>query len=142
MGRSLYARGNNIEASKLSGINTNWVAIFSYIASGCFAAIASIVLTTRIFSASPSAGDEYQMDALVASVTGGISFGGGEGSTVMVFMGALLLGVINNGCTILQVSDFWKQVIRGVILIVAVVLDVHERNVANTKGKSRKAVRA
>lgn len=139
MGRSLYARGNNEEASRLSGIKTKWVAIFSYICSGCFAAVASIVLTTRIFSAQPSAGDEYQMDALVASVVGGISFGGGEGNTIMVFLGALLLGVVDNGCTILQVQDFWKQVIRGTILILAVILDVYQRE-SSEKTKKTKVI--
>lgn len=138
MGRSLYARGNNIVASNLSGIHTKKVAIFSYVCSGCFAAVASIVLTTRIFSAQPSAGDEFQMDALIASVVGGISFGGGEGNTVMVFLGAMLLGTVDNGCTILQIPDFWKQVIRGAILIIAVVLDVYQRNAAIRTKKIKK----
>lgn len=120
IGRQIYACGSNLEAAKLSGINAVKTRMFAYCISGLSAAICGILVTSRLSSAQPGAGNGYEMEAIAASVLGGISILGGEGTILNTVIGALMLGLIRNGLNLNGVNSFWQQVIVGLILLVAV----------------------
>ncbi|WP_035052876.1 ABC transporter permease [Andreprevotia chitinilytica] len=122
-GRHVYATGGNAEAAKLSGVKTDRVQIGVYTLSGAMAAMAGIVLTSRLNSAQPTAGSGYELDAIAAVVLGGTSLTGGRGWIFGTLVGALLIGVLNNGLNLLGVSSFYQQVIKGVVILLAVLLD-------------------
>ncbi len=134
IGRYFYAVGSNEEAARLSGINSGRVKRIAYIASGIFTAICGIIIGSRVNSGQPAAGTSFQMNCLTACIVGGISIGGGEGGTFAVLAGALIVGIIDNGFTIAHVSEYWQQIARGAILIIAVALDAIQRQRA-TKAK-------
>ena len=127
IGRSFYAVGSNEEAARLSGLNSGRIRRVSYVLSGLFTGLCGIVLGSRVSSGQPAAGKEFQMNALTACIVGGISAGGGEGTTLSVFIGALIVGVIDNGFTIIKVSEYWQQIARGAILVFAVAMDALQR---------------
>jgi len=127
IGRSFYACGSNEEAARLSGINSGRMKRLSYVGSGFFAVLCGIILGSRVSSGQPAAGKEFQMNCLTACIVGGISASGGEGSTFAVFIGALIVGVIDNGFTIIRISEYWQQIARGLILIFAVAMDAIQR---------------
>lgn len=138
IGRSFYACGSNEEAARLSGINSGRVKRLAYIGSGFFTALCGVILGSRVNSGQPAAGKEFQMNCLTACIVGGISAGGGEGSTLSVFIGALIVGVIDNGFTIIRVSEYWQQIARGLILIFAVAMDAIQRQRGD---KAKRAVK-
>ncbi|MGL4995790.1 MAG: ABC transporter permease [Deefgea sp.] len=127
-GRHVYAVGGNEEASRLSGINTDSIKIWVYTLSGAMAATAGMILTSRLNSAQPTAGTGYELDAIAAVVLGGTSLTGGRGWIFGTLVGALLIGILNNGLNLLGVSSFYQQVIKGVVILLAVLLDRANKN--------------
>jgi ribose transport system permease protein len=122
-GRYIYAIGGNVEAARLSGINVRRLLIQVYAISGFLSAIAAIILTARLDSAQPTAGLGYELDAIAAVVLGGTTLMGGEGSIGGTLLGAFLIGVLNNGLNLLNVSSFYQQVVKGLVILFAVLLD-------------------
>ncbi|TQN31592.1 monosaccharide ABC transporter substrate-binding protein (CUT2 family) /monosaccharide ABC transporter membrane protein (CUT2 family) [Haloactinospora alba] len=127
-GRAMYAIGGNTEAARLSGIKVGRQQLAVFALSGLFAAVAGVLLASRLASAQPEAGDGYELDAIAAVVIGGASLSGGVGSATGTFVGALILGVLRNGLNLLNVSAFWQEVIIGVVIAVAVLSDTLRRN--------------
>ncbi|MBB5149367.1 MULTISPECIES: ribose ABC transporter permease [Ureibacillus] len=122
-GRRVYAVGGNEEAAKLSGINADRVKIAVYAISGFLAALSALILTSRLNSAQPTAGQSYELDAIAAVVLGGTSLNGGKGWIFGTLIGALIIGVLNNGMNLIGVSSFWQQVVKGIVILLAVLLD-------------------
>jgi ribose transport system permease protein len=122
-GRHVYATGGNEEAARLSGVKVDRVKLWVYTASGAMSAMAGVVLTSRLNSAQPTAGTGYELDAIAAVVLGGTSLSGGRGWIFGTLIGALLIGVLNNGLNLLGVSSFYQQVIKGAVILLAVLLD-------------------
>lgn len=122
-GRRVYAVGGNEEASKLSGINADRIKIYVYSLAGGLTAIASLILTSRLNSAQPTAGSMFELDAIAAVVLGGTSLTGGRGWIVGTLVGALIIGVLNNGLNLIGVSSFFQQVVKGAVILIAVLLD-------------------
>lgn len=125
-GTGVYAIGGNREAARLSGINTKRIELLVYTLSGFMAAFAGIVLAARMFSGQPSIGEGYEMDAIAASVLGGVSMSGGKGRVSGTVFGALVIGIVSNGLNLLGVSSFWQLVVMGVIILVAVIIDAQK----------------
>jgi ribose transport system permease protein len=123
LGRYIYAIGGNENAAKLSGININKVKIIVYTIAGALAAAGGIIVTARLDSAQPNAGTSYELDAIAAVVIGGTSLSGGRGSIWGTVLGALIIGVLNNGLVLLDVSVFWQQVVKGGVILLAVIID-------------------
>jgi len=123
MGRYIYAIGGNEQAAKLSGINIKKVKIKVYAMAGALAALGGIIVTSRLDSAQPNAGISYELDAIAAVVIGGTSLSGGRGSVWGTVMGAIIIGVLNNGLVLLNVSPFWQQVVKGSVILLAVIID-------------------
>jgi ribose transport system permease protein len=126
-GRAMYAIGGNSEAALLSGINVHRQRLVSYVLSGLFAAVAGMMLAGRLSSAGPQAAIGYELDAIAAVVIGGASLSGGVGSASGTLIGALVLAVLRNGLNQLQVSPFWQQVVIGVVIALAVLVDTLRR---------------
>ncbi|MCW5263542.1 ABC transporter permease [Verminephrobacter eiseniae] len=126
-GRYIYAVGGNEKSARTSGIRTKWVIFWVYAISGLLSALAGIILAARTTSALPQAGVAYELDAIAAVVIGGTSLSGGVGTLSGTLVGALIIGVINNGLDLLGVSSYYQQVIKGVIIVVAVLLDVSRK---------------
>lgn len=122
-GRYIYAVGSNLEASRLSGVKIGRTIYLAYGVSSTLAALAGILLASRISVGIPTAGTYYELDAIAASVIGGASLFGAEGSIIGSFIGALLLTTINNGSNLLGVNPFWQPIITGVIIVVVVYTD-------------------
>ncbi|WP_420812288.1 ABC transporter permease subunit [Planococcus maitriensis] len=122
-GRRVYAVGGNEEASVLSGINADRIKIYVYSLVGALAALASLILTSRLNSAQPTAGNMFELDAIAAVVLGGTSLTGGRGWIVGTLIGALIIGVLNNGLNLIGVSSFFQQVVKGAVILLAVLLD-------------------
>jgi ribose/xylose/arabinose/galactoside ABC-type transport system permease subunit len=127
MGRYVYAVGGNENAAKASGIRVSRVKLFAYIMCSTLAALAGIVLASRITTGQPNAGIAYELDAIAAVVIGGTSLLGGRGSIAGTVIGVLIIGVINNGLDLLNVSSYYQQIIKGVIIVGAVLLDRNNR---------------
>jgi len=131
-GRYIYAMGGNEKAAKLSGINTNKVLFFAYVNMAVLSAVAGIMFASRINSASPQAGLNFELDAIGACFIGGASAYGGIGTIVGAIIGALVMGVLNNGMSILGVGSDWQMSIKGLVLLTAVAFDV----ISKMKSKS------
>jgi ribose transport system permease protein len=123
LGRYIYAIGGNEKATKLSGINTDRIKIAVYALNGFLAAVSGIILTSRLNSAQPMAGEGYELDAIAAVVLGGTSLSGGSGGVVGTIVGALIIAVLNNGLNLLNVSSFYQLVAKGAVILLAVFLD-------------------
>ncbi|TDO92194.1 ribose ABC transporter membrane protein [Halanaerobium saccharolyticum] len=123
LGRYIYAIGGNEKATKLSGINTDKIKIAVYALNGFLAAVSGIILTSRLNSAQPMAGEGYELDAIAAVVLGGTSLSGGSGGVVGTIIGALIIAVLNNGLNLLNVSSFYQLVAKGAVILLAVFLD-------------------
>ena len=123
LGRYIYAIGSNEEAARSAGINVDMVKIKTYLIHGILVGLGSVILAARLKSASPAAGNGYELDAIAGCIIGGVSFTGGIGSVPDMVIGALLLGVISNGMDLLGVSAFYKLVVKGSIIIIAVLID-------------------
>ena len=122
-GRYVYAVGGNELAAKVSGVNTDRVLIGVYAIAGALAGVAGIVESSRVMSGAPSAGEGYELNAIAAVVIGGTSLSGGIGSMAGTVVGVLIIGVMNNGLDLLGVSSYWQQVVKGAIIVCAVLLD-------------------
>jgi ribose/xylose/arabinose/galactoside ABC-type transport system permease subunit len=118
-----YAMGGNEEATRLSGVNVSFYKMLVYAFSGFTSAIAAIILTARLNSAQPIAGIAYELDAIAATVIGGSSLMGGQGTLLGTLIGALIMGVLNNGLNLLNVSSYLRQIVIGAVIIVAVLVD-------------------
>ena len=123
-GRYFYAVGGNEKATKLSGINTNKVYFLAYLNMGLLAAIAGMVTMARLNSANPQAGTNFEMDAIGACFIGGASAYGGTGTVPGVIIGALLMGVLNLGMSIMGIDQNLQKVVKGLVLLAAVIFDV------------------
>ncbi|WP_107996297.1 ABC transporter permease [Trichococcus paludicola] len=122
-GRKTFALGGNEKAAFIAGIKSDRIKIAIYSISGLMAAVAGIIITSRLNSAQPTAGNAYEMDAIASVVLGGTSLSGGRGRLVGTLIGALIIGTLNNGLNLLGVSSFYQQVVKGVVIIIAVLLD-------------------
>jgi len=122
-GRYVYAIGGNEEATRLSGVAVRFHKTMIYAVSGLMSAIAAVVLTARLNSAQPIAGMMYELDAIAATVIGGTSLMGGDGTLAGTLVGALIMGVLRNGLNLLGVSSFLQQIVIGGVIVVAVLLD-------------------
>ena len=123
LGRYIYAIGGNETAARFSGINISAVKMIVYALAGAMAAIGGIIVTSRLDSAQPNAGGSYELDAIAAVVIGGTSLSGGRGTIWGTVMGAIIIGVLNNGLVLLNVSPFWQQVVKGAVILLAVIID-------------------
>lgn len=122
-GRDVYSLGGNKEASRLSGIDINKVEIGVYAISGLLAGLTGIILTARLGSAQPTAGVGYELDAIAAVILGGTSMTGGQGVIVSTVLGALILGVISNLLVLLNVNPFMTNVVKGIVILLAAIVD-------------------
>jgi putative multiple sugar transport system permease protein len=127
-GRYLYAMGGNEKAARLSGINTRKVLFFAYMNMAVLAAVAGIVFSARSNSASPLAGKDFELDAIAACFIGGASASGGVGTIVGAVVGAFVMGILNNGMSLLGVGVEWQMVIKGLVLVAAVAFDVYSKS--------------
>ena len=127
-GRQIYAIGGNAEASRLSGLPVERVKMIVYIIEGVLTMLAGVLLASRMASAQPTAGDGFEMDVISAVILGGISLAGGIGSISSALIGMLILGVLQNGLTLLDVSSFWQDITRGLVIIIAVYFDNVRKN--------------
>ena len=122
-GRKTFAIGGNEKAAFIAGIKSDRIKIAIYAISGMMASIAGIIITSRLNSAQPTAGQSYEMDAIASVVLGGTSLSGGRGRIVGTLIGALIMGTLNNGLNLLGVSSFYQQIVKGIVIIIAVLLD-------------------
>ncbi|MCE4048758.1 ABC transporter permease subunit [Bacillus sp. Au-Bac7] len=122
-GRKTYSIGGNEKAALISGIKVPKVKIMIYSLSGMLAALAGAILTSRLNSAQPTAGTSYELDAIAAVVLGGTSLSGGKGRIFGTLIGALIIGTLNNGLNLLGVSSFYQMVVKGIVILIAVLLD-------------------
>jgi putative multiple sugar transport system permease protein len=127
-GRYIYAMGGNEKAARLSGINTKKVLFFVYMNMGVLATITGIVFSARLNAASPVAGNMFELDAIAACFIGGASAAGGVGTVIGAVIGALVMGVLNNGMSILGVGIEWQAVIKGMVLLSAIAFDVYSKS--------------
>jgi ribose transport system permease protein len=123
LGRYIYAVGGNEKATAYSGVNVDRVKLWAYALGGALAAVGGLVLTARLNTADPKAGGGYELDSIAAVVIGGTSLSGGRGSILLTVIGCLIIGVLNNGLSVLDVSAYWQLVIKGVVLVAAVAAD-------------------
>ncbi|PAF38559.1 sugar ABC transporter permease [Terribacillus saccharophilus] len=126
-GRYVYAIGGNQEAAALSGINIKWNTLWVFITMGALAGIGGILLTSRLNAATVSAGDMYELDAIAACVIGGTSLMGGKGRITGALIGALIMASIDNGMSIMNIEAFWQYIVKGLILILAVWVDISSK---------------
>lgn len=129
IGRHFYALGSNVEAARLAGINVHFTRILTYSLLGFLTGIAGVVMLCRTGSGQPNIANAFEMDVLTACVLGGVSVNGGKGSIPGAIIGAAIIGVLNNGMSIMGANDYWQQVITGAVLLVVVVFDSFGRNV-------------
>jgi ribose transport system permease protein len=122
-GRYIYAIGGNERAALLSGVHINKVKVIVYMIAGVLSGLAGLLVTARLDSAQPNAGFGYELDSIAAVVIGGTSLSGGKGSIIGTVIGAGIIGVLNNGLVLLNVSPFWQQVIKGLVILLAVIID-------------------
>ena len=126
-GRKIYACGGNREAAIFSGVNTKTIIVTVFMLSAVIAALSGILSASRICQAQPVAGEGYEADAIAAAVLGGTSFTGGRGSIMGTVIGALVLALLQNGLNLLGVTYYWQLVVQGLLIIVAVYMDVAGR---------------
>ncbi|HEX8059903.1 MAG TPA: ribose ABC transporter permease [Cyclobacteriaceae bacterium] len=123
LGRYIYAIGGNESAATLSGIDVKKVKLTVYTIAGWLAAAGGLLVTSRLDAAQPNAGTGYELDSIAAVVIGGTSLSGGRGSIGGTVLGAIIIGVLNNGLVLLNVSPFWQQVLKGSVILAAVIID-------------------
>ena len=127
-GRHIYALGGNRKCAKIVGIPTEKVEMLVYCLSGLLAAFAGVMMACKLASFQASIGESWQMDSITAAVLGGTSMSGGSGTIIGTVVGAFVIGVINDGMTMCGVSEFWQKVIKGLVIILAVLIDQFQRN--------------
>jgi ribose transport system permease protein len=123
LGRHIYAIGGNETASRLSGLKISKVKMIVYSIAGALSAVGGIIITSRLDSAQPNAGMGFELDSIAAVVIGGTSLSGGKGTIMGTVQGALIIGILNNGLVLLNVSPFWQQVIKGFVILLAVIVE-------------------
>ena len=119
-GRHVYATGGNYEASRLSGIKVSKILFLVYAISGFTSALAGLIISSRLMSGQPNAGVAFELDAIAAVVLGGAAMNGGKGTIIGTLMGALLLGVLNNGLNLIGINPYVQNVIKGIIILIAI----------------------
>lgn len=122
-GRKTYAIGGNEKAAFIAGVKIDRIKVLIYALSGLMASISGMIITSRLNSAQPNAGQAYEMDAIAAVVLGGTSLSGGRGRIFGTLIGALIIGTLNNGLNLLGVSSFYQQIVKGIVIVIAVLLD-------------------
>jgi ribose transport system permease protein len=122
-GRYVYAVGGNERAALLSGLRVNRIKLAVYTLAGGLSGVAGLIITARLDSAQPNAGLGYELDSIAAVVLGGTSLSGGRGSVMGTVIGCVIIGVLNNGLFLLNVSPFWQQVVKGFVILAAVAID-------------------
>jgi putative multiple sugar transport system permease protein len=130
VGRRIYALGGNEKAARLSGVKTQWLTFWTFVNMGVLSAIAGLVFAARLNTATPKAGLGFELDVIAACFIGGASASGGVGKVLGAVIGAMVMGVMNNGMSILGVGIDYQQVIKGLVLLAAVFVDVYNRNKA------------
>ena len=128
IGRRIYALGGNEKAARLSGINTERLSFYTFINMGALAALAGPVFAARLNTATPKAGLGFELDVIAACFIGGASASGGVGKVLGAVIGAFVMSVMNNGMSILGVGIDYQQVIKGMVLLAAVVIDIYNKN--------------
>jgi putative multiple sugar transport system permease protein len=128
IGRRIYALGGNEKAARLSGVKTRWLSFFTFVNMGMLAAVAGLVFAARLNTATPKAGTGFELDVIAACFIGGASASGGVGMVLGAVIGALVMGVMNNGMSILGIGIDYQQVIKGLVLLAAVFVDVYNKN--------------
>ncbi|MBE9472184.1 MAG: ribose ABC transporter permease [Chloroflexi bacterium] len=123
-GLYVYATGGNEETTRLAGVSPNWIKLAVYAISGFTAALGGVLLTARLWSAQPNAAVGWELDAIAAPVLGGVSLFGGAGSIGGTLVGAFIIGVLSNGLNLLGIPSYYQQIIKGVVFILAVMLDL------------------
>lgn len=131
-GRQIYGIGGSVETARLSGVNVKRVLYKMYMLVGFLGALASLILTSRINSGQPSSGDGYEMDIITAVVLGGVSVSGGEGKLGKVIIGVIFMGVLANGMMMMNINEYWQRVVKGIVLLIAVAVDIRAKNKAKT----------
>ncbi len=127
-GRHIYALGGNRKAAELSGVKVKWVMFWIYTNMAVLAAVAAMVFTARLNSATPKAGQNFEMDAIAACYVGGSAVSGGIGTVIGAVVGGLFIGVLNNGMSIIGISTDWQQAIKGFVLLGAVAFDLYSKS--------------
>jgi inositol transport system permease protein len=122
-GRHIYATGGNEQAALISGLNVGRIKIGVYAIAGLLSGLAGLVLSSRVGSGQPGLGVGYELDAIASAVIGGTSLSGGVGTIWGTIIGALIIGVLNNGLDLLNVSAYWQTIIKGSIIVAAVIVD-------------------
>jgi putative multiple sugar transport system permease protein len=128
IGRRIYALGGNEKAARLSGVNTQRLLFLTFVNMGLLAALAGMVVASRLNSSTPNAGEGFELDVIAACFIGGASASGGIGTVIGAVVGAFLVGVLNNGMSILGVGIDWQKVVKGMVLLLAVLFDVYNKN--------------
>jgi len=128
IGRRIYAMGGNEKAARLSGVNTPRLLFYTFINMGILASMAGLIVAARLNSSTPNAGDGMELDVIAACFIGGASPMGGVGKVIGALVGAFLIGVLNNGMSILGVGIDWQKVVKGIVLLAAVLFDVYNKN--------------
>ena len=123
VGRYIYAVGGNEQTARLSGLNVNRIKVIVYTLAGALSTVAGLIMTSRLDSAQPNAGTGYELDSIAAVVIGGTSLSGGRGTILGTVIGCLIIGVLNSGLVLLNVSPFWQQVVKGAVILIAVAID-------------------
>jgi erythritol transport system permease protein len=122
-GRNVYAVGGNEQAARLSGVRVNKIKLLCYMISGFCASIVGLIITSQLVAAHPATGEAFEMNAIAAVVLGGTSLAGGKGTIAGTLIGAFVIGVLNNGLVLMGVTTFWQTVIKGFVIVLAVVVD-------------------
>jgi putative multiple sugar transport system permease protein len=128
IGRRIYALGGNRLAAQLSGIRTERLIFLTFANMGALAGLAGLIVAARLNSATPSAGNSFELDVIAACFIGGASASGGVGKVMGVVIGAFVMGVMNNGMSILGIGIYWQYVVKGLVLLAAVYVDVYQKN--------------
>jgi erythritol transport system permease protein len=139
LGRHIYAVGGNERAAGLSGIRVNRVKMFVYMFSGFCAAIVGLVISSQLQASHPATGETFELNAIAAAVLGGTSMSGGRGTIGGTIVGAFVIGILSDGLVMMGVSSFWQTVIKGLVIIAAVVVDQAQRKLQARAALSRVA---
>jgi ribose transport system permease protein len=124
-GRHIYILGGNRETARLSGINVTLVTLMIFVISGALSALSGLIVSARLYSAQPTTGEVYAMDAVAATILGGTSIAGGVGTIAGTLIGALIIGILNNGMNLLGISSYYQMIVKGGVILLAILLDVN-----------------
>ena len=127
-GRHVFAIGGNMQAARICGIKVERTLVFVYAYAGLLSAVSGILLTSRTVAGNPTYGLSYELDAIASTVIGGTSLSGGSGSIFFCVIGAMIIGVLNNGMDLLGINAYWQQIAKGLIIVIAVVIDAAKRS--------------